>query len=117
MIYIDRNVEIGKTIIISNLFKAYVNEKLSYSQFIQILTTLDGLNPKAYEGFLDLERFGHEITSNNHTSCGPRNFEYETLIISGGFATEPGDWFSGFKLTDDGEKLYKYGIKPIKKDI
>ena len=114
MVYIDRNIEIRQTIIISNLFRAYVNEKLSYEQFNNIAITLDNLNPKSFDAFFELEKYDFHISSENHKKFGPRDFESETYILNSGFATEPSDWFSGLKLNDDGLNLFQYGIKPLK---
>ena len=116
MVFIDRNIEIKQTQITANLFKAYVNGEISYDQFLNIIITLDKLNPKAYTSFFDLEKYDFYISSTNHQDFGARNFEMETLINNSGFATEPSDWFSGLKLTDDGVKLFKYGIKPLNKN-
>lgn len=113
MVHIDRNIEISKTKVISNLFKSYVNEDLSYEAFSEILITLNDLNPKAFNAFIELEKIDFQITSENHKQIGPRNFENESLITTSGFATEPSPWFSRFKLTNNGELLFKFGIKPM----
>lgn len=113
MIHIDRNIEVTKTKVISNLFKAFINKDIDYKQFSAILLTLNDLNPKAFNSFVELEKINFEITSQNHKEIGPRNFENEAFISISGFAIKPSGFFSGFKLTDDGEKLFKYGIKPV----
>ncbi len=115
MIFIDRHIEITQTIIISNLFAAYVEEKIHYDQFKDIVATLDKLNPKAFESFFNLEKIDFVINEKNHDSIGARNFENEALITNSGFGLETSSWFSGFELTDDGRKLFDYGIKPLKK--
>ncbi len=114
MVNIDRNIEIKQTQIIANLFRAYVSEKITYEQFSSILITLDRLNPKAYSAFFALEKIDFDINESNHKEIGARDFELESLISIGGFAIKPSSWFSGFKLTDDGAKLFEFGIKPLK---
>jgi hypothetical protein len=115
MVFIDRNIEITQTIIISNLFAAYVDEKMSYDQFKNIVTTLDKLNPKAFDSFFKLEKIDFVINETNRKSIDPRDFENEALITGSGFGLETSSWFHGFQLTDDGRKLFDYGIKPLKK--
>lgn len=115
MIYIDRNIEITQTLIISNLFSAYVEENISFEQLNNILITLDKLNPKSYVSFFDLEKIDFNINGTNYTDLGERNFEMEALITNSGFGIEQSPYFYGFGLTDDGKALFKYGLKPIKK--
>lgn len=115
MIFIDRNIEIKQTQIIANLFKAYVNQDISFEELNNILITLDKLNPKSFNAFFDLEKIDFTITEQNHKEIGERNFEMESLITNSGFALEPSVWFHGFSLTQDGTKLFKYGIKPLTK--
>ena len=115
MVFIDRNVEIKQTQIIANLFKAYVNQDISFEEFNNILITLSNLNPKSFNTFFELEKIDFSITEKNHKEIGQRNFEMEALISNSGFATEPSSWFRGFSLTDDGAKLFKFGIRPLGK--
>lgn len=115
MVFIDRNIEITQTIITANLFAAYVDEKMSYDQFKNIVATLDNLNPKAFESFFNLEKIDFVINEKNYKTIGGRDFESEALITTSGFGLETSSWFHGFELTDDGRKLFDYGIKPLKK--
>ncbi len=115
MIYIERNIEISQTLIITNLVSAYVEENISFDQLNNIIITLDKLNPKSYETFFDLEKIDFMITSTNHEGLAERNFEMESLITNSGFAIEPSPYFHAFALTEDGKALFKYGLKPIKK--
>jgi hypothetical protein len=115
MVFIDRNIEITQTIITSNLFAAYVNGKMSFEQFNNIVATLDNLNPKAFQSFFTLEKIDFIIDEKNAKEMGARNFEMEALITNSGFGLETSGWFHGFSLTDDGRKLFDHGIRPLKK--
>ena len=113
MVFIDRNIEITQTKIIANLFVAYVNEKISYEDFNNVVITLDKLNPKAYNAFFEMEKFGFTITEKNHKEIGERNHEMESLINNSGFSLDNSVWFAGFSLTNDGNILFNYGLKPL----
>lgn len=115
MIFIEKNVDITQTIIISNLFSAFVNEKINFEELNNIIITLDKLHPKTFSSLFEMEKFNFQITEENSDEIGERNFEIEALLMSSGFAMEHSVWFSGFELTDDGKMLYEHGIKPIKK--
>jgi hypothetical protein len=44
---------------------------------------------------------------------GNKKFEEQVLLLSSGLARETSAWSHGFKLNQDGIKLYELGIKPI----
>ncbi|WP_300490944.1 hypothetical protein [Flavobacterium sp.] len=115
MIFIDRNIEITQTKITSNLFGAYVSKEITYEELCDILISLDKLNPTTFNGFFKLEKHNFIITEQNHEEVGERDFELESLITSSGFAVEISSWFHGFRLTNIGDKLFEFGIKPLKK--
>ncbi len=115
MIFIDRNIEINQTKITANLFKSFVNQSISFEELNNILITLDKLNPKAFNAFFELEKIDFTITEKNKNEIENRNKEMEALITNSGFAIETSSWFHGFKLTEDGSKLFEYGIKPLLK--
>ena len=115
MIFIDRNIEINQTKIICNLFKAFINENISFEQLNHILIALDNLNPKAFAFFFDLEKIDFTINEDNHDRIGVRNFEMEALVFNSGFGIETSSWFSGLELTEDGKNLFEYGLKPLDK--
>lgn len=112
MIFVDRFLEANKAQISANLFKAYVEEKITYEKFISINISLEKLHPDAYRFLASLENLNYEI---NHEYEGERNWEAEALILSSGLSTEPGDWWHGFKLKEEGKILFEMAIKPILK--
>ncbi|MDP4271983.1 MAG: hypothetical protein Q8909_17955 [Bacteroidota bacterium] len=114
MVYIDRNIEINQTLIVANLFSAYIDEKIDFQQLNNIIITLDQLNPKAFYAFFDLAKIDFLINTSNYKDIGQRNHEMENFINNSGFGKETSVWFHGFELTDDGKLLFEYGIKPIK---
>lgn len=113
MVFLDRFIEVNKAKISANLFKAYVEEKITYDQFISINICLERLHPDAYGFIASLENLNYLI---DHEYEGERNWEAEALIHASGLSTEPGDFWSGFKLKDEGRLLYELGIKPSVKN-
>ncbi|MEX2380458.1 MAG: hypothetical protein WD530_06925, partial [Vicingaceae bacterium] len=114
MIFIDKNIEITQTKIITNLFKAFVNKDITYQELNGILTTLDKLNPKAFEWFFELEKTNFDINEENYNGNKDRNWEMEAMITNSGLGQETSPWFHGFKMNNDGLKLFEFGIKPLK---
>ncbi|MBI3518076.1 MAG: hypothetical protein HY062_01795 [Bacteroidetes bacterium] len=112
MVFIDRFMEVKKAKIAANLFKAYVEEKITYEQFVSINISLERLHPDAYHFLGSIESLNYEI---NHEYEGDRNWEAEALIQASGLSTEPGDFWHGFKLKEEGKLLFEMAIKPILK--
>jgi hypothetical protein len=110
MVFLDKYLEINKAKVSANLFKAFVEEKLTYDQFISISISLDRLHPESFKFFNEIEKLNYEI---NHEYEGERNWEAESLILSSGLATETSDWWHGFVLKKEGRLLYELAIKPI----
>jgi len=114
MIFIDKNIEITQTKIITNLFTAFVNQDITYEEFNGILITLDKLNPKAFDWFFELEKTNFDINEKNYNGNKDRDWEMESFITNSGFGQETSSWFHGFKMNNDGLKLFEFGIKPLK---
>lgn len=109
MVFLDRFIEVNKAKVSANLFKAYVEERITYDQFISINISLDRLHPDAYKFIASLEAMNFQI---DHEYEGDRNWEAEALVQASGLSTEPGDFWHGFQLKEEGRLLYKLGIKP-----
>lgn len=113
MVFIDQQVEITQTKITSNLFRAYVNGNIDYSELCNILISLNQLHPKLLSSFFEYEKFGFAISGANSKEVG-RKHDIEMMIKHTGFAVETPDYFHGFNLTEEGEKFFKFGLKPLK---
>jgi hypothetical protein len=110
MIFNDRFIQLQQSMICAQLFKNYVNETISYNDFLNLNIFLERLHPKVYKFMQSIEKFDFNIDEDFQDE---RNWDTEALLLSSGLGTEPSDWWSGFKLTQDGINLYKYGIKPL----
>jgi hypothetical protein len=111
MIYLDRFNDVNKALILANLFKSYVEEKISFEKFVFISVSLEKLHPHSYRFLSDLEKIDYEI---GHNFKGDRDYDSESLLFSSGLATDgPADWWKGFKLKEEGVLLYELGIKPL----
>lgn len=110
MIYNDRFLDLKQSQISAQLFRSYVNGFITYEEFNYLNIFLEKLHPKAYLFMRDLEQYNFKIIDDSANI--PREWELEALITATGLGTEPGDFWHGFKLTNDGINLYKYGIKP-----
>ena len=111
MICLDRFNDVKKALILANLFKAYIEEKISYENFIFISISMERLHPHSYSFFATLEKVNYKI---GHEFKGERDYDSESLLFSSGLAKEgPADWWSGFMLKEEGVLLYEFGIKPL----
>lgn len=109
MVFLDKFLEINKAKISANLFKAYVEEKITYEQFVSISICLEKLHPDSYRFLNELENLNYEI---NDKFEGERNWSAEALLLTSGLAVETSDWWHGFKLKEEGQLLYELAIKP-----
>lgn len=89
MVFVDRLIDVNKAKISAQLFTAYVNEYISYEDFISINICLEKLPPNSYPFFQELETLNYEI---DHKFNGDRKWEDESLLVSSGLATETSDW-------------------------
>ncbi|WP_031454316.1 hypothetical protein [Flavobacterium chungangense] len=111
MVCLDRFNDVKKALILANLFKAYVEEKISYEKFVFISISMERLHPHSYSFFSALEKVNYKI---GHEFKGERDYDSESLLFSSGLAKEgPADWWSGFMLKEEGVLLYEFGIKPL----
>lgn len=113
MVCLDRFNDVNKAIILANLFKAFVDEKISYEKFVFISIAMERLHPHSYSFFAKLEKIDYKI---DHKNEDVRDSDSESLLLSSGLATEaPSDWWRGFTLKKEGVLLYEFGIKPLLK--
>ncbi|MBP4139439.1 hypothetical protein [Flavobacterium geliluteum] len=112
MICLDRFNDIKKSLILANLLKAYVEEKISFEKFVSISISMERLHPSSYSFFISLEEVNYII---GHEFEGNRDYDSESLLLSSGLAKEgPSDWWNGFTLKEEGILLYEFGIKPLR---
>ena len=110
IILIERHLETDKTKILANLFRAWVNDKIKYDDFVTLGIWLDTLHPKVYAYFKKMEEYEFKI---DHKVKGQeRDFYAESLLVSTGLAIAPSDFWHGFQLSPEGIMLYYFGIKP-----
>ena len=112
MVFIDKHVEITQTKITSNLFRAFVNQQITYQELSDILISLDKLHPKSYNGFFELEKINFVIDDKNNDLV-ERDYQLETLINNTGLGVETPQYFHGFELTNEGSKFFEFGLKPL----
>jgi len=113
MIFIDRHIEINQTKITSNLFRAYVNGNLNYTELCNMLASIDNLHPKAFNSFFEWEKIGFSIKSGDKKEI-KRQYDTELLIRNTGLGVEIPNFFHGFELTSDGAKFFEFGLKPLR---
>lgn len=111
MVCLDRFNDVKKALILANLFKAYIEENISYEKFVFISISMERLHPYSYSFFADLEKVNYKI---GHEFKGERDDDAESLLFSSGLAKEgPADWWKGFMLKEEGILLNEFGIKPL----
>lgn len=112
MVFNDRFIQLQQSKISAQLLISYVNGFISFEDYINLNIFLERLHPKAYKLMQSIENLNYSI---DDTFEGDRDWETESILLSSGLGTEPGDFWSGFKLSVDGINLHKYGIKPLLK--
>jgi hypothetical protein len=115
MVFIDRFIEINKAKISANLFKAYVEEKITYEQLISLNIGLENLHPNSYAFLEKLSHDGYKVDENNPPQ--DRDHDGEALLQTSGLGARHSVWSAGFKVTPDGQLLCELGIKPFVNSI
>jgi hypothetical protein len=110
MIFVDRFTEINKAKISALLLKAYIEERLTYKEFVSINICLENLHPESYNFFKTMETLRYEIEVEYK---GERNADAESLLLTSGLAAETSQYWHGFRIKDEGIKLYELAIRPL----
>ena len=96
----EKFIEVIQSKILANLFKAHIEEQISWVEFNQLAFVLNSLNPAGYD-FL-------------HQKCKEEKWsdqDGEAFMYSCGIGHLDG---LKFTITKTGQKLYVFGIKPLK---
>lgn len=99
----ERFLQIEKSKILANLVLAHINDKLSWSEFVDITYILDGIHPKCF--FILKEMSTQPYWKSQIIHSPPE----EALIIASGIGHREN---SSFVIVELGQKLYNFGIKP-----
>jgi hypothetical protein len=103
----ERFIDTKKSQILANLFSAYIQEVLTWEQFLKMSFMLNNLNPYGYK---ILERI---VDKNSELKFSMRQMiEGHAILMACGIGTKFED---RFKLTNTGIRLYELGIKPLRK--
>ncbi|WP_396138575.1 hypothetical protein [Flavobacterium sp.] len=96
----EKFIEVVQSKILANLFKAHIEEHISWVEFNQLAFALNSLNPAGYD-FL-------------HRKCKEEKWsdkDGEAFMYSCGIGHLDG---LKFTITETGHKLYEFGIKPLR---
>ena len=106
LVVLDRYLLKEKAQILANLFKAYSNNQLDWTEFVEASVILDSLHLSGYKFLAELSRgepwFGY------HGNARPE----EALLFAAGLGVRHG---SKFSVTPLGVKLFHLGIDPFLK--
>ncbi|MEP0972319.1 MAG: hypothetical protein ABJR05_05015 [Balneola sp.] len=111
MIFNERFIEITKSKISAQLLVSYVNQEISYDEFISLNISLDRLHPDSYTFLKTLAETEYKV---DEEKKGEKNFDAQSLLLSSGLARETSSWSHGFEVKPEGIKLFEHGIKKIK---
>lgn len=100
----ERFLDTVKSKVLANLVIAHIEGNISWKELTDIAVVLDDIHPK---GFDFLEQMAQEKFWANHK----RDAEGEALMMSCGIGHRHG---SSFSITEMGQKLYNFGIRPKK---
>lgn len=111
MVFTDSFLNIEKSKIFANLFRAYIYGHFDWNHFVYLSTCLNAINPKAF-GFLEkLAEYDFKIPEDPKERQLVRDGESESLLYACGIAYETSSWSSGFNVSQLGKDLFKYGVK------
>lgn len=99
----EKFIEIENSKILANLFKAHIEEQISWIEFSHLSFILNNLHPAGHN-------FLEKMAKENWTNHG-RDPEGEAFMHACGIGHRFG---TGFLITPYGRKLYELGIKPLR---
>lgn len=111
MVFNERFIEITKSKISAQLLVSFVNQEISYEEFVNLNISLDRLHPDSYSFLRNLVEADYKVDKEKK---GEKNFDAQSLLLSSGLARETSNWSHGFEVKPDGIKLFEHGIKKIK---
>ena len=114
MILVDRELEIDKTKILAELYKAYICKKMAWSDFTYLSEILERLNLRCIDDLTEIYETGHS----KKDKFGIFILESVGLVKYFSKQTSSRAYLSGEKqvkveLTGYGKLLYKYGLKKL----
>ncbi len=98
----EKFIEVEKSKILANLFKAHIEDLITWSEFNHLSFVLNSLHPMGYNF---LEKMSREPHWSNHG----RDREGEAFMFACGIGHRHGSLFA---VTSIGQKLFEFGIKP-----
>ena len=103
----EKFIDTEKSKILANLFSAHIEENLTWEEFFKLSFMLNILNPAGY-------KFLEKSVDKNSTirMKMPEMIEGKALLMACGIGTM---FEEQFYPTRTAFKLYKYGLKPLKK--
>lgn len=111
MVFVDRFIEFNKAKISANIFKAYVEERITYEQMVSLNIGLERLHPSSYTFLEKLSQEGFKVDED--TPPSDRDHDAEALLETSGLGTKHSVWSAGFKVTPEGQLLYNFGLRPL----
>lgn len=112
MVFIDRHIVITKTQVLAQLFSSFVEDKISFDQYVSLSLSLEKVHPDSFNFLKELSETNFEVSQDKK---GDKKFDEQALLLSSGIARETSAWSHGFIVSEDGKQLYELGIKPIMK--
>ncbi|WP_421763443.1 hypothetical protein [Ekhidna sp.] len=114
MIFNDRFITEEKSRISANLFKAYIEESISWEDFINLNVSLDALHPGSFNYLHQWSKIDFEIPKSDLKSSVGFNDDpqSEAVLISAGLASVGSPFAQFVRILDSGKQLFEYGIKP-----
>ncbi|MRT93567.1 hypothetical protein [Ancylomarina sp. 16SWW S1-10-2] len=110
MVFIDRHIVVTKTKISAQLFKAFVEEKIDFSEYTALNISLEEMHPDSFQFLDELSLSNFEVSQDKKAD---KKFDEQALLLSSGLARETSSWSHGFIVSESGKKLFELGINPI----
>jgi hypothetical protein len=110
IVFTDSFLNIEKSKVFANLFRAYIYGHFSWNHFIHLSTCLNSINPKAFSFLEKLSEYDFKIAEDSNNRHLARDGESESLLYSCGIAYETSSWSSGFNVSQLGKDLFRYGV-------
>ncbi len=104
ILFNERFLQVEKSKILANLIIAHIEDQLNWEELFDISIILENIHPK---GFDFLHGISKEINWANQQSFDVK----EVFLIACGAGYRTG---SRFYISHFGQKLYNFGIKPLK---
>lgn len=109
VVFNDSFLQIEKSKIFAKLLRAHINGEYDWKYFTHLSASLESAHPGMFDFLRKLSATDFEVPEIRDENV-VRDKDKEALLTAAGLSYATSAWSSGFKVSEMGKDLYKYGL-------